>query len=294
MIDGKTRVCGVYGNPVEHTKSPAIHNTLAAIRDINLVYVPLPVERDRVEDAVKGSFAMGMLGVNVTVPFKTEVMPFLAEIDPLARRIGAVNTLVRTAGGFKGYNTDMPGLYRAMSSDGVKVEGESVIILGAGGVARAVAVLLAEKKVREIIILNRTLEKAAAIAKEVNEMAGKELVTAMSMEETNRLPDRKFLVIQATSVGMHPNDGVAPVMEDTFYKKVHTGYDLVYQPAETVFMKKVKEQGGRAFNGLKMLVYQGVIAFELWNDISVTEAEAEQIHQVLLQLEQAKGERTDR
>lgn len=288
MIDGKTKVCGVYGNPVEHTKSPAIHNTLAKIRNINLVYVPLPVARDKVGDAVRGTFAMGMLGVNVTVPFKTEVLPYLVDIDPLAQRIGAVNTLVRRENGFKGYNTDMPGLYRAMASDGVYVEDEHVIILGAGGVARAVAVLLAEKNVREIIILNRTLERAQAIAGEVNEMAGRQLAVAMSLADIHKLPDRKYLVIQATSVGMHPNDGEALIMDQDFYRKVHTGYDLVYKPAETVFMKMVKAQGGRAFNGLKMLLYQGVIAFELWNDITVTQEEAEQIHQVLLDLDRAE------
>ena len=109
-IDGYTRVCGLIGNPVEHTMSPAIHNTLTAALGENLVYVPFRVPEGRVREAVEGAYALNLLGVNVTVPYKSQVIPFLKEIDPLAERIGAVNTLVRTEGGFRGYNTDMPGV----------------------------------------------------------------------------------------------------------------------------------------------------------------------------------------
>ena len=144
-INGYTRVCGVIGNPVEHTMSPAIHNTLAREMGENLVYVPFHVPAGQAGEAVKGAFALNLLGINVTVPYKSEVIPFLEEIDPLAEQIGAVNTLVRKEKGFKGYNTDMPGLYRAMEEDGVTLQGEKVLILGAGGVARAVAILAAEK-----------------------------------------------------------------------------------------------------------------------------------------------------
>ena len=107
--DGYTRICGLIGNPVEHTVSPVIHNTLADAFALNLVYVPFRVEQERVEEAVRGAYALNLLGCNVTVPYKSRVMPYLKEIDPLAERIGAVNTLVRIPGGFKGYNTDMPG-----------------------------------------------------------------------------------------------------------------------------------------------------------------------------------------
>ena len=144
-IDGYTRVCGVMGNPVEHTMSPAIHNTLAQALGENLVYIPFHVPAGHAGDAVRGAYALNLLGMNVTVPYKRDVVPFLKEIDPLAETIGAVNTLVRTEGGFKGYNTDMPGLYRAMCEDGVRIEGEDILILGAGGVARAVAILAAHK-----------------------------------------------------------------------------------------------------------------------------------------------------
>ena len=141
-INASTRVCGLIGNPVGHSVSPVIHNNLASIYGHNLVYVPLEVPAGRLEDAIKGAEAFDFLGMNVTVPYKSDVIPFLHSIDPMAEKIGAVNTLVREPQGYRGYNTDMPGLYRAMLSDGVEVEGREVILLGAGGVARAVAILL--------------------------------------------------------------------------------------------------------------------------------------------------------
>lgn len=275
-IDGHTRTCGLIGNPVEHTLSPVIHNTLADLTDTKLCYVPLKVEPEQLENAVKGAFALNLLGTNVTVPYKSDVIPFLKDIDSLAEKIGAVNTLVRMEDGYKGYNTDMPGLYRAMSSDGIVIEGEQVVILGAGGVARAVAILLAERGASKIILMNRTLEKAQKIAEEVNTYAGCEIACALAYSEYTQLPEgQKYLAIQATSVGMHPNVEDVVVNEDAFYEKIHTGYDLVYNPPETMFMKKVKAAGGKAFNGAKMLLYQGVIAYELWTGESITDEQAE-------------------
>lgn len=280
-INGSTYVCGLIGNPVEHTMSPAIHNNLAKMLGINLAYLPFRVENGRLSEAVKGAYALNVLGMNVTVPYKSDVLSELQEIDPLAERIGAVNTLVRTEGGYKGYNTDMPGLYRAMVSDGVRIEDESVIILGAGGVARAVAVLLAEKRAAEIIMINRSVEKAEKIAEEVNGYAGRNLVKAMGLEEIDRLPLKQYLAIQATSVGLHPHDDEAVIDDKAFYSRIHTGYDLIFNPKETKFMKLVKAQGGQAYNGLKMLLYQGIIAFELWNQTSVSEEQAKEIYRIL-------------
>jgi shikimate dehydrogenase len=278
-IDGYTRTCGLIGNPVEHTLSPVIHNTLAQLRGEKLCYVPLRVEEGQLENAVKGAYALNLLGVNVTVPYKSDVIPFLKEIDPLAAQIGAVNTLVRTEGGFKGYNTDMPGLYRAMCADGVHIEGEKVLVLGAGGVARAVAVLLAQKGAAQIILLNRTLEKAQCVAKEVNNLAGKELASAMRNADFYLLPaQEKYLVIQATSVGMHPHDDQVVIEDEAFYRRVHTGYDLIFNPVKTRFMQLVEAQGGRAFNGARMLLYQGVIAYELWMGSEVSEENANHVY----------------
>ena len=277
-IDGKTRTCGLIGNPVEHTLSPVIHNTLAERFGHNLVYVPFPVETGRVADAVKGAEALQILGLNVTVPYKSEVIPCLQEVDPLAEAIGAVNTLVPAAGGFKGYNTDMEGLYRAMESEGIRIAGEEIILLGAGGAARAVAHLCAVKGAKRIYLLNRTLDRARKVAEEVNGRTGREVILPMCLEEYTKLPGGKYLAVQGTSVGLAPDVEAAVIEDQAFYKKIHTGFDLIYSPWETKFMRLVKENGGKAYNGLKMLLYQGVIAYELWNGVQVSGEDAEAVY----------------
>lgn len=278
-INGYTRTCGLIGNPVEHTMSPAIHNTLAQELSENLVYVPLHVPEGRLREAVEGAFALNLLGCNVTVPYKSQVIPFLNELDPLARHIGAVNTLVRVEDGFKGYNTDMPGLFRAMCGDGVRLEGEKVVLLGAGGAARAVAMLLSVKGAAQIFILNRTKEKAAELAEEVNALCGRRLAEAMVLADYRALPEgEKYLAIQATRLGMFPRVEEAAIEDRAFYEKIHTGYDLVFNPPRTKFMSLVEEGGGRAFNGLKMLLYQGIIAYELWTGAKVGEELAQKAY----------------
>ena len=279
-INGYTRTCGLIGNPVEHTLSPVIHNTLSMVLGENLAYVPFHVENGRLEDAIKGAFALNLLGLNVTVPYKSDVIPYLTDIDPLAENIGAVNTLVRTETGYKGYNTDMPGLYRAMCEDGVKVKGEKVLILGAGGVARAVAMLLLDKGAREAILLNRTVQKAQEVADEVNRIAGRKFAKAMPMDAYDTLPAGiGYLAIQATSVGMYPGCDAAVIEDPAFYEKVHTGYDLIFNPPKTRFMELVEAQGGKAYNGAKMLLYQGIIAFELWTGCEIKSWLADKVYE---------------
>lgn len=281
-INGYTRTCGLIGNPVEHTMSPVIHNTLAEATGENLNYVPFHVPTGYLGDSVRGAFALNLLGLNVTVPYKSDVMEYLVDIDPLAESIGAVNTLVRVEKGFKGYNTDMPGLFRAMCDDGVKIEGEKVLILGAGGVARAVAMLLAKNNAAEIVILNRTLEKAEAIACEINALEEKKVAKGMLLSEYKTLPEgERYLAIQATNVGMYPNVEDAVITEDAFYQKIHTGYDLIFNPFRTRFMELVQKQGGNAYNGLKMLLYQGIIAYELWTGQSIDDELADRVYEKL-------------
>lgn len=175
----------------------------------------------------------------------------------------------------------MPGLYRAMSSEGIQIEGQEIILLGAGGAARAVAFLCASKNASRVYLLNRSLEKAEAVAGEVNEKTGKEVIYPMALSDYHRLPDQKFLAIQATSVGLYPDVDKAVIEDEAFYRKIHTGYDLIYKPSDTRFMQLVRGQGGKAFHGLKMLLYQGIIAYELWNDLSVPEEMALEIYEVL-------------
>lgn len=276
-INGKTRVCGLIGNPVEHTMSPVIHNTLAEKFGHNLVYVPFLVED--VEKAVKGAYALNILGMNATVPHKSDVIAHLSEIDPLAEAIGAVNTLVRTETGYKGFNTDMSGLLRAMQSEGIVLKDKPVVILGAGGAARAVAFMCGFEGVKKIYMLNRSLDKAQKVSEEVNQYFEKELIFPMELATYDTLPDEKMLVIQSTSVGLSPNDEDVVIADEAFYEKVEVGFDLIYKPFETMFMKKCKQHGVSAYNGLKMLLYQGIIAYEKWMNVEVDEATSMEIYE---------------
>jgi len=288
--DGNTMTCGLIGNPVRHTLSPLIHNSIAEMKGVNLVYVPFEVPKGGVKNAVRGANALGIKGLNVTVPYKSDVIDHLVEIDPLAEGIGAVNTLVRTEGGFKGYNTDMSGLYHAMQDEGIVLDGECVVILGAGGVARPVAYLCATKGADRVYVLNRTYEKAEAVAKEVNNALDEnfgEKIIPMPLEDYKELleKEKRFFVIQCTSVGLFPDVNSAPIEDAEFYKHVYAAIDVVYKPLETKFMKLVKNAGGKVFSGLKMLLYQGIDAFELWFEdegIKISKEEADIIYKSLM------------
>lgn len=279
-INGKTKICGLIGKPVEHTMSPVIHNTLSKELQKNLTYVPFLVEED-LKKAVEGAYALNIQGLNITVPYKEEVISCLKECDSLAEQIGAVNTLMRVDKGYKGYNTDMTGLYRAMQSEGIVIKGEKVIILGAGGAARSVAYLCSHYGASQIFLLNRSIKKAEEIAGEINSLVRNELVVPMELKNFDKLPEEKMLCIQATSVGLAPNTEEAVLEDREFYKRVHTGYDLIYRPSNTRFMRLVKEQGGRAYHGLKMLLYQGIEAYELWNEIEIDESLCQKIYEVM-------------
>ncbi|SCX92799.1 shikimate dehydrogenase [Butyrivibrio hungatei] len=288
--DGNTMTCGLIGNPVRHTLSPLIHNSIAEMKGVNLVYVPFEVPKGGVKNAVRGANALGIKGLNVTVPYKSDVIDHLVEIDPLAEGIGAVNTLVRTEGGFKGYNTDMSGLYHAMQDEGIVLDGECVVILGAGGVARPVAYLCATKGADRVYVLNRTYEKAEAVAKEVNNALDESLgekIIPMPLDDYKELLDRekRFFVVQCTSVGLFPDVNSAVIEDEKFYKHVYAAIDVVYKPLETKFMKLVKNAGGKVFSGLKMLLYQGIDAFELWFEnegIKISKEEADIIYKSLM------------
>lgn len=292
-IDGQTGVCGLIGNPVAHTLSPVIHNTLAQKLGHNMVYVPLKVDDTLLSEAIQGAFALNLLGINVTVPYKEKVLSELTQIDELAEQIGAVNTLVRTESGFKGYNTDMPGLYRALCSESIQIEGKDIILLGAGGVARAVAFLCASKQVSKVYMLNRSVKKAQQIADEVNGRVGRVCIYPMSLAEHEKIPDGKFIAIQATSVGLYPDTEAVVIEDDSFYQKIKIGYDLIYKPSQTKFMKLVQRNGGVAYHGLKMLLYQGIIAYELWNKVEVSDKIATRVYEALKEatgITQAEGD----
>lgn len=282
MINGKTRTLGLLGDPVEHTMSPLIHNTLSDIVGLNNVYVPFHTRSENLESAVKGAYALNILGLNVTVPHKYEVMKYLSAIDEGGQAIGAVNTLVRTENGYKGYNTDMMGLFREVRSYGVELDGQDVIILGAGGAAKAVAYMCVSNGAGHVYILNRTVAKAQAIADHMNDFFGNQSMTAMSIQDYHKLPEKKYIVFQSTSKGLYPHSDEVVIEDPAFYKLISVGIDLIYKPFCTGFMSLCRQAGAKSYNGLKMLLYQGIIAYELWNDITVDEETADEIYRKLL------------
>ncbi|MBT9776301.1 shikimate dehydrogenase [Clostridium sp. MCC353] len=285
MINGKTKVCGVIANPVEHSMSPAMQNLYAERTGVDFAYLPFRVEEKELEAAVKGAYALNLVGLNVTVPHKQAVMKYLSEIDEDAAAIGAVNTLVRMEGGFKGYNTDAAGLLRAMKKAGISVNGEECILIGAGGAAKAAAYLLAKEGASVIYVLNRSVERAVELAGYINGLNGRKVMIPLAITDYNKIPAGSYVAVQSTSVGMYPNVDGAPVEDEAFYKKIHTGIDIVYTPMETKFMKYVKAAGGKAVNGLDMLLYQGIIAYELWNpDAPVDEDTACEAKKLMMNL----------
>ena len=270
-IDGKTRLIGLIGNPVEHTLSPVIHNTISQRMNIASVYVPFKVEAEGIAQAVKGAYELNILGMNVTVPHKNEVIKSLVDIDEAAKEIGAVNTLVRVEElhGYKGYNTDLLGLRRQIHEDGILLENQTVVILGAGGAAKAVVYMALLEGAAKIYLLNRTLEKAEQIADSMNAIFSKTVVIPMELSDYEQISEQELIVFQATSIGLSPNVKDVVIADGAFYEKVKVGVDLIYNPANTRFMQLVTEHGGMAYNALKMLLYQGVIAYELWHDMEV-------------------------
>ncbi|MEF9938657.1 MAG: shikimate dehydrogenase [Clostridium sp.] len=284
ITDGKTQVCGIIANPVEHSMSPLLQNLYAERTGINVRYVPFKVEESDVKAAIKGAFALNIRGLNVTVPHKQRVMPYLTEIDEEAEAVGAVNTLVRTETGYKGYNTDVQGLLRTVSEAGIKLLGRNCILIGAGGAAKAAAYMMAKEGATSIYLLNRSVSKAEDLATYINDLFGWELVHPMDLNDYEEIPEGKYFAVQSTSVGMNPHADDVPIEDPEFYKKISEAVEVIYTPAETRFMQMVREAGGRVVNGLHMLLYQGAAAFELWNPgVSISPDTIEEAEQMIQQ-----------
>ncbi len=280
MIDGRTKVFGLIGNPVTHTLSPIIHNQLAANLNMNLCYLPFEVE-DGLDRAIAGAYALGIQGMNVTVPYKSEVIPYLSEVDEEALCIGAVNTLVRNEKGYIGYNTDLYGLEKALESENIFLNGQKVLILGAGGAARAAAFLCAGKCAEKIIIMNRSKEHAQKIIEDIRNRFTDCNIEFLSFEEQDRIKDDGYIVLQATKVGLFPNVNQSVLKDDELLNHVRAVYDFIYNPFETQLMKQARVRGIPAYNGLKMLLFQGIRSYELWNDCIIESQMAQVIYERL-------------
>ncbi len=270
VISGKTALVGVMGWPVSHTLSPAMQNAALAEAGINAAYVALPVEPARLADAVAGLRALGFMGCNVTIPHKVGVAALMDELTTEARTIGAVNTIrVEPDGRLTGHNTDCLGATRAMEQDGTPLAGRTVLILGAGGAGRGVAVGAALAGATRVILLNRSREKAEELARELSAAttlpAGVEWIPGglPQAHEADGLPWAEIgAVFQMTSLGMKPGE---PLPADVAFLRPDCHVlEAVYSPLETDFLRAARAKGLRTTDGLAMLLEQGAIAFEFW------------------------------
>jgi shikimate dehydrogenase len=273
LINGKTKIVGIFGWPVEHTFSPIMHNAAFAHLNLNYVYIPFPVDPVRLGEAVDGIRSLGLTGVNVTIPHKTAVMPYLDRIDEAARLIGAVNTIVNDNGILTGYNTDAPGFVKSLEVDGgINPRGKRIVILGAGGAARAVAVQLALAGAREIVFSARDLRKSAQLQEIITGSTNAQTTDAVWGDVSGAGVEQTDILINSTPLGMHPNIEIMPPVNLQALPDTALVCDMIYNPRETLFLKKARARGLKTLNGLGMLLYQGAIAFELWTN---TEAPVE-------------------
>ena len=267
-LTGHTRIVGVIGDPIEHSRSPQMHNAAFGKAGLDYVYVPFHVRPDDLADAIAGFKATNIVGINVTLPHKQAVIPHLTSISREAELIGAVNTLTFVNGKIHGDNTDAPGVLKALEENGnmsVPV-GENVVVLGAGGAARAVVVALALRGVASITIANRTVEKAIALAEEMDRQTGVSMQGMGLADERLPLAIRqcKLLVNTATT----SMDVTQPLLISADWLQPNTiVYDIVYTPPVTPLMQAATERGCQTLGGIGMLVHQGAIAFEKWTGI---------------------------
>jgi shikimate dehydrogenase len=262
-ISGKTKICALIGDPVEHTMSPVMQNTAYKKLGLDYVYIPFRVKPKQLAQAVEGLRALNVRGFNVTIPHKVAIIPFLDGLDPLAEKIGAVNTVVNNDGELRGFNTDAEGFLRALLEHGIKPEGKKVIVLGAGGASRAITYILAEKGAH-LTILNRQqeLDWAENIAHLIREDHRQEVKVLELGHLTEALADADLLV-NATSVGMSPAVEDSPVPAELL-DKVPVVFDIVYNPIITRLLREAVAAGAKTIGGLDMLAWQGALAFEMW------------------------------
>jgi shikimate dehydrogenase len=262
MISGRTKIFGIFGYPVEHTFSPSMHNAAFGKLGIDACYVPFAVNPDTLGDAAKAILPLGLHGLNITVPHKEKIISYLDELSEEALLIGAVNTIEVKNNKLIGHNTDGRGFLRSLREEAkFHPRGKSFLFIGSGGAARAVGFSLALAGAKQIVFYDVDLHKANALAQDISQKTGADakivsgdLVTA-SAEESDCL-------INATPLGLKKNDPV-PIEIDSIMKK-HLVCDLVYNPPETRLLKAAKKRGAKLLSGLGMLLYQGVIAFEIW------------------------------
>jgi shikimate dehydrogenase len=263
-INTETVLYGVFGDPVAQSKSPLMLNCAFAAAGLNAVYTAFHVLPERLKDAVEGIRALHLRGVNVTIPHKVKVMDYLDDIDEAARSIGAVNTIVNENGRLVGYNTDGIGYVRSLKEEtGVNLKGQRILVIGAGGAARGIVYALAREGAAEIVIANRTQEKAVELAAwtaTFTEAAG------IGLPGISAVIGRMDILINTTQIGMYPKVTEHPLEPELLRPGILVS-DIIYNPRITLLLQEAGKRGARIHGGLGMFVHQGAFAFEYWTGL---------------------------
>jgi shikimate dehydrogenase len=262
-VDGRTTICAVIGNPVEHSLSPAIHNAAFAACTINWAYVAFRVTH--LEKAVEGIRGLNIRGVSVTIPHKVAVIPLLDSIHDTARAIGSINTIVNTGGHLAGYNSDGTGALKALSDAGCNPAGKRVVVLGSGGAARAIAVTMAlQAKPAALTLLGIIKEEREQLSSDIAAKSNLQPAAAeLSSAGLTAALQKCDLLINATPVGMYPKSDKSPVPRDLLHK--HTAvFDIVYNPRKTRLLRDAEQAGCTVVSGMEMFLNQAAVQFTLW------------------------------
>ena len=262
-ISGKTRVCSVIGDPIEHTLSPTIQNAAFNHLKLDFVFLAFHVKAAELENALRGMRGFGIHGLNVTMPHKNKIISHLDEVDSTVQFLGSANTILNEDGKLSGFNTDGVGALNALKENGIDLSDKKVLLLGAGGAAKAIAFSFAQEA-GSLYILNRAPERAAVLADDLNRVFGTKIVggTLSSGAVQKNVKDADILV-NATSVGMHPHIDQSLVAPQ-WLKPNLTVMDIVYNPVETKLAKDAKAAGAKVISGVEMLIYQGAASFKIW------------------------------
>ena len=262
MISGKTQIFGIFGHPVEHTFSPGMHNAGFKQLKLNACYVPFPVHPDNLETAIKAVVPLHLRGLNITVPHKERVIPFLDELSREAALIGAVNTIEIKEGRLIGHNTDGRGFLRSLKEQArFNPRGKTFLCLGSGGAARAVGFSLALAGASRIYFFDPDSPKASMLARDISAKTGVG-VQPIAAENRSSCAAESDCVINATPLGLRRNDPLP--LDGRLIASRHLVCDLVYNPAVTPFLRTAMTRKAKTLQGLGMLLFQGVIAFEIW------------------------------
>ncbi len=260
-VDSQTHFTGIIGRPVGHSLSPIIQNAGFQAAGLNWVYLAFDVGVEDLQDSLAGLQACGCRGLNVTMPYKREILPLLDELDESAMRVDAVNTIEFRDGRLVGHNTDGAGFIKSLKQDAdFNPRGADILVVGAGGAARSIAVALGDAGVRSIKVLNRDAVKAERLVRLIGSHFPDCSVVAAGFDEVD--PAQFDLVVNATSVGMEDNPGL-PLSVDSI-RSGQVVYDIIYWPLETAFLRAAAEKGARTINGLRMLLFQGAESFSIW------------------------------